>query len=554
MEQNISNNSLLAEIEELRQQLEEATDTIHAIRTGQVDALVVKDTDGHQLYTLKTADQTYRVFIEKMNEGAVTINRDGIVLYCNTRFAEMADTPLEKAIGMPILSFVPEDTKEKLQNLIDSSWEQDCKQEIIIKDGDDKDMHCLFSCTTIDLDSGIALSLIITDLTILKATEKELKLRNYQLEEARAAAETMNESLEVTVKERTHDLTISREHFKLLTNNIVQMTWTNLPDGNFSSYNQRWYDYTGLNFAETGGFGWQQVVHPDDLAETVDKFNRSLQNGEMLEVENRYRRHDGVYRWHLNRANPLKNDKDEIIFWVGTATDIEDQKREMERKDEFIGIASHELKTPLTSLKGYLQLISGYKKEELPQVIKNYITKAGGSLNKLQSLINDLLDVSKIKAGRLEYAVTDVNTSDLIGQCMENAIHMYPLYTFENRAGRNYKIRGNQERLEQVLMNLVNNAVKYSHINKTVLISSEEREGYVRISVTDKGIGLSADQKSKIFERFYRVEDKKNMTSGLGMGLYISNEIIQHHKGHIGVDSEPGKGSTFYFELPLVEE
>jgi two-component system phosphate regulon sensor histidine kinase PhoR len=107
-----------------------------------------------------------------MNEGAVTINRDGIVLYCNTRFAEMADTPLEKAIGMPILSFVPEDTKEKLQNLIDSSWEQDCKQEIIIKDGDDKDMHCLFSCTTIDLDSGIALSLIITDLTILKATER----------------------------------------------------------------------------------------------------------------------------------------------------------------------------------------------------------------------------------------------------------------------------------------------------------------------------------------------------------------------------------------------
>jgi two-component system phosphate regulon sensor histidine kinase PhoR len=96
MEQNNSNNSLLAEIEELRQQLEEATDTIHAIRTGQVDALVVKDTEGHQLYTLKTADQTYRVFIEKMNEGAVTINREGIVLYCNTRFAYMADTPLEK--------------------------------------------------------------------------------------------------------------------------------------------------------------------------------------------------------------------------------------------------------------------------------------------------------------------------------------------------------------------------------------------------------------------------------------------------------------------------
>ncbi|MEO7213571.1 ATP-binding protein [Mucilaginibacter sp.] len=552
MEQKNSNNSFLAEIEELRQQLEEATDTIHAIRTGQVDALVVKDTGGHQLYTLKTADQTYRVFIEKMNEGAVTVNREGIVLYCNTRFANMADTPLEEAIGMPILSFVPRDSRDRLQKLIDKSWNGDCKDEITLEDGGGKDMHCMFSCNTIDLDSGTALSLIITDLTILKATEQELKLRNDQLEEARTAAETMNESLEVTVKERTHDLTISREHFKLLTNNIVQMTWTNLPDGKFSSYNQRWYDYTGLNFAATGGFGWKEVVHPDDLAETVEKFNHSLQSGEMFEVENRYRRHDGVYRWHLNRANPLKNDNGEIIFWVGTATDIEDQKREMERKDEFIGIASHELKTPLTSLKGYLQLISAYNKEELPPVIKNYISKAGGSLNKLQSLINDLLDVSKIKAGRLEYAVDDVNTNDLVGQCMENAVHMYPLYTFENQADKNYKIYGNQERLEQVLMNLVNNAVKYSYVNKTVIIGTEQRNGYVRISVTDQGIGLSNDQKSKIFERFYRVEDKKNMTSGLGMGLYISHEIIQNHNGRIGVDSELGKGSTFYVELPLV--
>jgi two-component system phosphate regulon sensor histidine kinase PhoR len=103
-------------------------------------------------------------------------------------------------------------------------------------------------------------------------------------------------------------------------------------------------------------------------------------------------------------------------------------------------------------------------------------------------------------------------------------------------------------------MNLLNNAVKYSHAQKTIFIKTERSDQYVRISVTDNGIGLSKDQKSKIFERFYRVEDRKNMASGLGMGLYISNEIIQNHQGRIGVDSEPGKGSTFYFELPLVEE
>ena len=552
MEQSNSNNSLISEIEELRYQLEEAHDTINAIRTGQVDALIVKDGEGHQLYTLKTADQTYRVFIEKMSEGAVTINKDGIILYCNTRFANMVLTPLEKTIGQPITSFVPAVSKGKLQQVIDNSWQDDCREEIVLIDAQDKDRHCLFSCNTIELDGGVALSLIVTDLTVLKDTERELKLRNEQLEEAQSATEKVNDTLEATVKQRTNDLLISREHFRLLTNNILQMTWTNLPTGEFTSYNQRWYDYTGLVLDDTHSVDWQMVIHPDDLEETLLKYNHSLETGELFEVENRYRRHDGVYRWHLNRSKPLKNDAGDVIFWVGTATDVEEQKREMERKDEFIGIASHELKTPLTSLKGYLQLIAGYKREELPPVVKQYITKAGISLNKLQSLIDDLLDVSKIKAGRLQYAVGEVNISTLINQCIENAEHIYPAHTFIKDIDADYLVNGNQERLEQVLMNLVNNAVKYSPVNKTITVTTELVGTKVRVGVSDQGIGLSADQCSKIFERFYRVEDKKNMTSGLGMGLYISQQIIQNHQGDVGVYSELGKGSTFYFELPLI--
>jgi two-component system phosphate regulon sensor histidine kinase PhoR len=550
MEQN--SKDLLNEIKELRYQLEEAHDTINAIRTGQVDALIVKDDAGHQLYTLKTADQTYRVFIEKMSEGAVTINRDGIILYCNTRFALMADTPLEKTIGMPLVSFVPESSQNKLRELIYNSWEEDCRQEIILKDGGDTDMHCMFSCNTIELDSGTALSIIITDLSVLKETEKQLQQRNEQLEESRANTEKLNNTLETTVKERTVDLLISREHFKLLTNNILQMTWTNLPTGIVNSFNQRWYDYTGLSKEDTASFEWSLVVHPDDLKETLTRYESSLKTGEIFEIENRYRRHDGIYHWHLNRSKPLKNDNGDIIFWVGTATDIEDQKQEMDRKDEFIGIASHELKTPLTSLKGYLQLIASYKKEELPPVIKQYIGKAEVSINKLQTLINDLLDVSKIKAGRLEYSIAELNITHLVSQCIENAEHVYPTYIFEYEPGQPYMVKGNAERLEQVLMNLVNNAVKYSQNNKIVTLFTQKRGDNVRVSVHDNGIGLSKDQQSKIFERFYRVEDKKNMTSGLGMGLYISNEIISNHKGIIGVESEPGQGSTFYFELPLV--
>ncbi|RFZ82033.1 PAS domain S-box protein [Mucilaginibacter terrenus] len=552
MQSTDQNISLLSEIEELRQQLEEANDTINAIRSGQVDALVIKDDEGHQLYTLKTADQTYRVFIEKMSEGAVTVSREGIILYCNTRFAEMISVPLEKTMGLELLSFVPEESKEKLTQVLESSWKEDCREEIILKDNRGKDMHCLFSCNNIELDTGPALSLIITDLTILKNTEHQLKQRNDELEEARAATEKLNDSLESTVKERTHDLLISREHFKVLTNNITQMTWTNLPDGSVNSYNQQWYKYTGTNFETAGDFGWKAVIHPDDLAAVLARFDFSLQTGVPYEHENRYRRHDGVYRWHLNRANPLRNDEGEIIYWVGTATDIDDQKQEMERKDEFIGIASHELKTPLTSLKGYLQLISGYKKDELPAIVKNHLSKATVAVNKLQTLVSDLLDVSKIKAGKLEYAKTSVSINNMVAQCVENAKHIYSTYDFQTEISEDYIIQGNQERLEQVLMNLLNNAVKYSHVNKHITVNTSRHQGMVRVSVKDKGIGLSADQKDRIFERFYRVEDKKNMTSGLGMGLYISKEIISNHGGIISVESEPNQGATFYFELPIV--
>ena len=553
MEQsNQGYNQLLTEINELKWQLEEANDTIDAIRTGKIDALIVNEGDGNQLYTLKTADQTYRVFIEKMNEGAVTISREGLISYSNSKFASMVGLPLEKVIGMPFKSFVSKETEIKCIETINYGWEEYCKDEIELTNTGNFLMPCLLSCNTLQLDEGVALSLILTDLSLLKDTEKQLKIKNLQLAAARLATEQLNDQLEDTVKERTSELSLSREHFKYLANNIPQMTWTNLPTGEVDYYNERWYKYTGLSFEDTQKWGWQKVVHPDDLQLTTEKYLASLKSGEIFDVENRYLRADGVYRWHLNRALPLRNENKEIVFWVGTATDIEDQKQEMDRKDEFIGIASHELKTPLTSLKGYLQLITIYKKDDLPATVKQYIAKANIALSKLQRLVNDLLDVSKIQAGRLEYAMGTLNLAELLNTCLENAEHIYPENVFIKHDGQNYLVNGNSERLEQVVMNLINNAVKYSAANKTIIIKTAPLNNMVRISVTDFGIGLSDDQKQKIFERFYRVEDKKFMTGGLGMGLYISAEIVRNHQGRIGVDGELGKGCTFYFDLPLL--
>lgn len=546
-------DQLLAENERLRIKLEEAGDTIDAIRNGEVDAIVVKNDSGHQLYTLKTADQTYRVFIEKMNEGAVTLNREGIILYCNTRFAAMVNEPLEKVIGLKFDIFVPEVSCDKFNEVIKDGWENDCKGELLLSSRDFNVTPCLISCTTLDLDEGTALSLILTDLTIQKQAEWELKVKNDQLEEAQDAAERLNNQLEDTVRERTADLLVSREHFKLLANNIPQITWTNLPNGEFDFCNRRWFDYTGHLYGKAAAGGWQQIVHPDDLQKTMDTYHASLKSGDVYEMENRFRRWDNTYRWHLNRAVPLRDDSGEIIFWVGTATDIEEQKKQLDLKDEFIGVASHELKTPLTSLKGYLQLISAYKKEELPAVVKQYVEKAAGSLNKLQRLVNDLLDVSKIHAGRLEYMMTEVNLGNLVASSVENAAHIYPDFEIINTTTEDAYIYGNAGRLEQVMMNLINNSVKYTADDRRIIVHAGVNGDFVRVSVTDFGIGLSPGQIDRIFERFYRAEDKKFTAGGLGMGLYISAEIIANHQGKIGVESEPGKGAMFYFDIPLVK-
>jgi len=193
------------ELEELRMQLEEANDTIEAIRTGQVDALVVHSEDGHQLYTLKSADQTYRVFIEKMTEGAVTLNPDGLILYCNSQFARMVNLPLSNVIGLPFKEFVTEDNQEQYKELFTSCWSSDCKGEVTLIAGEERTPVQL-SLTTLELQEGVALSIILTDLTAQKEAQKQLRHNNEQLEEINHALEASNHDLQQFASVASHDL------------------------------------------------------------------------------------------------------------------------------------------------------------------------------------------------------------------------------------------------------------------------------------------------------------------------------------------------------------
>lgn len=219
-----------------------------------------------------------------------------------------------------------------------------------------------------------------------------------------------------------------------------------------------------------------------------------------------------------------------------------------EKKDEFIGIASHELKTPLTSISGYLQLLAKLQSEE---TTKKFIDKTIHQVNKLTSLVSDMLDVSKIEAGKLQFSKKKFDMKLMVENAIEliNHTHSGSEITLKSDI-ESIPFYGDEQRIEQVMINLLSNAIKYSPNTAKIDISLSLSNGEILVGVKDEGYGIAPDLQKKIFTRFYRVEDVNPNISGLGIGLYISSQVIERHEGKIWVESELGKGSTFWFALP----
>jgi two-component system sensor histidine kinase/response regulator len=219
------------------------------------------------------------------------------------------------------------------------------------------------------------------------------------------------------------------------------------------------------------------------------------------------------------------------------------------RKDEFMSIASHELKTPLASVKAYVQLLD--RSLEKDERIKGYLDRTLAQINKLNSLIVDLLDTSRIENGRLKFNESLFNFNKLINESVEMISHIYPDYKIRVSGESNALIRGDETRLEQVILNYMTNAVKYSPDIRELELHSTIQNNFLIVSVKDFGIGIPKDSQADVFRKFYRVEGTARRFQGLGVGLYICFEIIRRHNGKCWLESEVGKGSTFYFSLPI---
>ncbi len=353
----------------------------------------------------------------------------------------------------------------------------------------------------------------------------------------------------------------SKERLKFAVDSAGLGTWDYDPQTKELIWDKRCKEIFGL--PQSGLIdmpAFLELIHPDDHVRVKNSIRSTLKDKNSGEFDLEFRTipiHNKV-KWLKAKGRAYFNEKGAAIRFIGTLLEITTQKlideatRDLlNKKDEFISIASHELKTPITSLKAALQMIERMtvQKEEMKPA-HSFVQKGIKQVDKLIELIKDLLEVTKIQAGKLKLKKTHFVLGELLNECCDDLHAQSDKHQLIIEGETNIGVYADRNRIEQVLINLVSNAIKYSPGAGKVVVKVSESGHAVKVAITDFGIGIPKDKLPFLFDRFYRVDDSSQRYSGLGLGLYISAEIVRRHGGQIDIESTPGKGSTFWFTIP----
>lgn len=295
-----------------------------------------------------------------------------------------------------------------------------------------------------------------------------------------------------------------------------------------------------------------KLVHPKDVVikeKLIDlAFHHENNN---FQGELRMQHKDGTWHWmEVVFNNQLSNPS--VGGIVVITHDITNRKRLEIQKNEFLSIVSHELKTPLTAIRAYAQIMSGHlKKKEHNEKEIIFLEKIISQTDRVTQLISDLLDIGKIEEGKLSIEMEPFQMKLLLEKILDDFTYIADLRNVQLSGNTKAFVLGDESRISQVVMNLLTNAMKYSPEESKIVIRVEKIGKEVITSVTDEGDGIAKDKQKYVFDRFYRIEEKKSRQTSSGLGLYIASEIIKLHNGKIWLKSTKGKGSTFYFSLPV---
>lgn len=226
------------------------------------------------------------------------------------------------------------------------------------------------------------------------------------------------------------------------------------------------------------------------------------------------------------------------------------------QKDEFISMAAHELRAPMTAIKGYVSMVLEGDTGDIPEKARGFLADANNINDRLIRLVNNMLNVSRIEEGRMVYQIEEENLSNAVravfSQFVPEAERKGLEYTLEIPNQIKDKVKVDPDRVQEVIGNFLSNAVKYTDSGSVKLVLSQPNEGSVRCEVIDTGPGISKEEQEKLFQKFHRVESNVGKTTGTGLGLYICKLLVDRFNGKMGLESDLGKGSNFWFELPLV--
>lgn len=492
--------------------------------------------------------------LENSLNGFDIVNHEGKFIYVNKSYLRMwGYSTADEVIGTsPAEHCADPATALTIINTLKNTGECDIEFVAKRKDGSTFDVRML-AFLAHDADGNEMYPTTSVDISEQKNLMRSLDL-------SRKEAEQANSFLQQ-----------SEAKFRTITDAMPQMVWSTRADGFHDYYNKRWYEFTGMPEGTTDGEEWNGMFHPEDQIRAWAVWQRSLATGEPYEIEYRLRHHSGEYRWTLGRALPVRNDRGDIIRWMGTCTDIhtykmlqvellrarEDAELANRSKTQFLANMSHEIRTPLGAILGFADLLQD---DDLsPEERKHHLETIRKNGELLTGVVSEILDLSKIEASSLDLELIDFDllallqeiTSSLRLKAREKGIDLL----IETSGIENRYLYSDPTRLKQVLLNLVGNAVKFTEEGSVTIeisqIQKSPNEILTRISITDTGIGLSIPQQAKLFQPFSQADSSMSRRyGGSGLGLVISQKIARMLKGDVNLlASIPGKGSTFEFSF-----